>query len=58
MEINVKIINAFTREIEVNVSWEECSDDFQIIAKKFSKKVRIPGFRPGKIPMKVLMNKF
>ena len=58
MEINVKIINAFTREIEVNVSWEECSDDFQITAKKFSKKVRIPGFRPGKRPMKVVMNKF
>ena len=53
MEIKINKINAFTRELEVNVSWEECSDDFQITAKKFSKKVRIPGFRPGKIPMKL-----
>ena len=58
MEIKVKKINAFTREIEVNVTWEECRNDFQLVAKKFGKKVKIPGFRPGKIPMKVLMNKF
>ena len=58
MEIKVKKINAFTREIEVNVAWEECRNDFQLTAKKFGKKVRIPGFRPGKIPTKVLMNKF
>ena len=58
MDIKVKKINTFTREIEVNVAWEECRDDFQLTAKTFGKKVRIPGFRPGKIPMKVLMNKF
>jgi len=58
MEIKVININAFTREIEVNVAWEECRNDFQLTVKKFGKKVRIPGFRPGKIPTKVLMNKF
>ena len=58
MEIKVKKINAYTREIKVNVSWEECRDDFQLTVKKFGKKVRIPGFRPGKVPTKVLMSKF
>ena len=58
MEIKVKNINAYTREIEINVSWEECRDDFQLTVKKFGKKVRIPGFRPGKVPTKVLMSKF
>ena len=58
MEIKVKKINAYTREIEVNVSWEECRKDFQLTVKKFGKKVRIPGFRPGKVPTKVLMSKF
>ena len=58
MEIKVKEINAFTREIEVNVAWEECRNDFQLTTKKFGKKVRIPGFRPGKVPTKVLMSKF
>ena len=58
MEIKIKKINAFTREIEVNIAWEECRNDFQLVTKKFGKKVRIPGFRPGKVPTKVLMNKF
>ena len=58
MEIKVKKINAYTREIDVNVSWEECRNDFHLTVKKFGKKVRIPGFRPGKVPTKVLMSKF
>ena len=58
MEIKIKKINTYTREIEVNVAWDECRNDFQLTAKKFGKKVRIPGFRPGKVPAKVLMSKF
>ena len=58
MEIKVNKINSFTRELTINLSWNECIQDFQQTVKKFSKKVRLPGFRPGKIPTKVLMNKF
>ena len=45
-------------ELSIILTWDECSTDFQQTVKKFSKKVRLPGFRPGKIPLKVLMNKF
>ena len=58
MEIKVNKINAYSRELTINLSWDECLQDFQQTVKKFSKKVRLPGFRPGKIPLKVLMNKF
>lgn len=58
MKIKVNKINTYTRELTINLSWDECRHDFQQTAKKFSKKVRLPGFRPGKIPTKVLMNKF
>ena len=58
MEIKVNKINSYTRELTINLSWNECIQDFQQTVKKFSKKVRLPGFRPGKIPTKVLMNKF
>ena len=58
MKIKVNKINAYTRELTINLSWDECLDDFQQTVKKFSKKVKLPGFRPGKIPLKVLMNKF
>jgi trigger factor len=58
MEIKVNKINAYSRELTINLSWDECLQDFQQTIKKFSKKVKLPGFRPGKIPLKVLMNKF
>ena len=58
MKIKVNKINAYTRELTINLSWEECLSDFQQTVKTFSKKVKLPGFRPGKIPLKVLMNKF
>jgi trigger factor len=58
MEIKVNKINAYSRELTINLSWDECLQDFQQTIKKFNKKVKLPGFRPGKIPLKVLMNKF
>ena len=58
MKIKVNKINAYTRELTINLPWDKCLDDFQQTVKKFSKKVKLPGFRPGKIPLKVLMNKF
>ncbi|MFQ6612866.1 MAG: trigger factor [Fidelibacterota bacterium] len=58
MNINVKDINSYTREVAVELPWEEISDDFEAFVKKFSRRVKLPGFRPGKVPRKVLMQKF
>ena len=58
MKIKVNKLNAYTMELSIILNWDECNTDFQQTVKKFSKKVRLPGFRPGKIPLKVLMNKF
>ena len=58
MKIKVNKLNAYTIELSIILNWDECNTDFQQTVKKFSKKVRLPGFRPGKIPLKVLMNKF
>ena len=51
MKIKVKNINEYTRELVVDLSWEEVHSDFNKAAKMFSKKIKIPGFRPGKVPM-------
>lgn len=58
MEINVKEMNSYSREMTVHVPWDELEDSFNKHAKKFSKKVNLRGFRPGKIPMKVLLKQF
>ncbi|MFC1785332.1 trigger factor [Candidatus Neomarinimicrobiota bacterium] len=58
MDINLKEINSYTQEMTVGLEWSELSDDFNEFVGKFSKKIKMPGFRPGKVPKPVLMKQF
>jgi len=58
LKIDIKNINDYTREIKLDIPWETLEPDFDICLKKFSKKVKLPGFRPGKIPRDRLMQQF
>ena len=58
MNSKIKNINDYTRELKINFSWDEVRSDFNSNLKKFSKKVKIPGFRPGKIPKDRLLQQF
>ena len=44
--------------MKLDIPWETLEPDFNITLKKFSKKVKLPGFRPGKIPRDRLMQQF
>ena len=44
--------------MKLDIPWEILEPDFDICLKKFSKKVKLPGFRPGKIPRDRLMQQF
>ena len=58
MKIKVKKTNEYTRELEIDIPWLELESDFNTTVKKFSKKVKMPGFRAGKIPRDRLMQQF
>ncbi len=58
MKIDVKKINNYTREFTIDVAWKDLENDFNDTVKKFSKKVKLPGFRPGKIPRDRLLQQF
>ena len=58
MKIDIKNINDFTRKVKLDIPWETIEPDFNISLKKFSKKVKLPGCRPGKIPRDRLMQQF
>ncbi len=58
MQVNVSSPNSFTRELKIKVPWEELQDDFNKAAKSFSKRIKMPGFRPGKVPVKKLMSMY
>ncbi len=58
MDINLKEINSYTQELTVGLEWNELSDDFDKFVGKFGKQIKMPGFRPGKVPKPVLMKQF
>jgi trigger factor len=58
VKIEVNKTNEYTRELEINIPWSELESDFNATIKKFSKKVKMPGFRAGKIPRDRLMQQF
>ena len=58
MKIKVNKTNDYARELEIDIPWSELESDFNSTIKKFSKKVKMPGFRAGKIPRNRLMQQF
>ncbi|MBN4081002.1 trigger factor [Caldithrix abyssi] len=58
MDIRLKEINSYAREVSIDLPWVEIEKDFEQAIKKFSKRLKLPGFRPGKVPRKVLMKQF
>ena len=45
-------------ELEISVPWEEVRKETERVVKAFRKQVRIPGFRPGKAPDKVIQTRY
>tara|TARA_S200000501_G_scaffold231613_1_gene217209 strand:- start:199 stop:1494 length:1296 start_codon:yes stop_codon:yes gene_type:complete len=58
LKIKVKNINDYTREVKLDIPWSALKADFETTVKNFSKKVKLPGFRPGKIPRDRLLKQF
>ncbi len=47
MKIDLNIVNDFTIAIKIELQWDELKYDFDKSIKKFSKKIKMHGFRPG-----------
>ena len=58
MKIDLNNVNEFTRELKIELQWDELKSDFDKSIKKFSKKIKMPGFRPGKTPKGRLLKQF
>ena len=58
MKVKVKKVNDYTVELSADVPWRELEVEFNLSVKKFSKKIKMPGFRSGKIPVDRLLTQF
>jgi len=48
----------YQRTLEVEVPWDEIEPDYQTALQEFRKEIKMPGFRPGKVPLKVIKRQF
>jgi len=58
VEIQLNEIGSFKRELSISVPWEECALDYEKAFNKLRRKIKLPGFRPGKVPKQVLEKQY
>ncbi len=58
MEVSVENTGGLARRMTVQVPAERIDDEVRSRLKSMTQTVRLDGFRPGKVPMKVIEQKF
>lgn len=58
MNIQVSAENAFARKVNVTVPAAAVASEFDLAYTELGARARLPGFRPGKVPRKVLETRF
>ncbi len=58
MEVTIKKPKSYIREIEVSFPSNKLAKEQEKIAQNYRHRVVIPGFRKGKAPVSVIMNRF
>ncbi len=58
MEVKINDLSASEQEIEVILSYDEISADIEKEVRNQTKKIELPGFRKGKVPLHILKKRF
>ncbi len=58
MDIKIEVGQAHERTLKVHVAWSEMEPGFEKKLTKLNKQVKRPGFRPGKIPRKIMLQSY
>jgi trigger factor len=58
MQVSIETTSGLERRLTVGVPAERVDGEVDTRLQKAAKNVRLPGFRPGKVPMKVMRQRF
>src|SRR5262249_31536820 len=58
MKTEVVDVNATRKNVRVEIPSDIVSAEIERIARDYSRKARVPGFRPGKTPARVIKQRF
>ena len=54
LETKINIISTSEHELEVNLGYDEIQPEINLAYQKESKKIEMPGFRKGKVPLSMV----
>lgn len=54
MKVNVETLSPIEKKLSVEVDPEQVTKEFERAYRGLSQRVRLPGFRPGKVPRRIL----
>ena len=58
MQVDVETISSLERRLTIGIPADRVDNEVVARLQKASKTVRLSGFRPGKVPMKVMKQRF
>lgn len=58
MQSNVENLGALERRIEISIPQEQIQDEVNKRLKELAKKTKMHGFRPGKVPLKLVSQRY
>lgn len=58
MQVSVEAGEGLERRMKIDLPFEQLSDEVEKRLQKFARSARLPGFRQGKVPMKLLRQRY
>ncbi len=58
MKATISEPQSWQRAINVEIPNEDVQKEFQVKLNKYKREVKLPGFRPGKVPTKLIQSRF
>jgi len=58
MQVSVETLKGLERKVTVSVPSEKVEEEVSLRLKNLARKVKIDGFRPGKVPLHVVVNRY
>ena len=58
MTVEIVEVSSCKRNIAVEVPAQEVDEEVEKIAREYSRSIKVPGFRPGKVPMSILRQRY
>lgn len=58
MQVSVETLEGLERKITVSVPTEKVEEEVSLRLKNLARKAKVDGFRPGKVPMNVVTNRY